>query len=169
MKGKVIVDFALQFGVKLVFNDDLLFQCEGRFFLLNSNVKSLVRDNFFYAGIYLGKVRSGKFFPSFNLLSMLIEHECNRIVIDRKASWLFICGRNIFRNSILQAYGKIRQKNHVLVLNELGECLGFGRVLAGFEEQQDNKNSVAIANVLDIGDFLRREREHKNRLDIKQR
>jgi ribosome biogenesis protein Nip4 len=158
MKGNAVIDFALQFGVKLAFNDDLLVQREGRFFLLNNNVKPLAKDNFFYAGTFLGKVRSGKFFPSFNLLLMLVKHEANRIVVDRKAGWLFICGRDIFRKSVLQTFGKIRHKEHVLVLNELGECLGFGRVLAGFEQQPD-KNILAVANVLDIGDFLRRERK----------
>jgi ribosome biogenesis protein Nip4 len=155
--SRVVVDFALQFGVKFVFNEDLLFQREGRFFLLNGNVKSFVVGDFFYAGVYLGKVRSGKFFPSFNLLSMLVGHGGNRIVVDKKAEWLFICGRDIFRKSVVQVYGKIRCGCHVLVVNGLGECLGFGRVLAGFE-QQSGKDGVAVANVLDRGDFLRRER-----------
>jgi ribosome biogenesis protein Nip4 len=157
MKGNAVVDFALQFGVKLAFNEKMLVQRDGRFFLLNNNVKALVKDNFFYAGTFLGKVRSGKFFPSFNLLSMLAKHEANCIVIDRKAGWLFICGRDVFRKSVLETHGKIRRREHVLVLNDIGECLGFGRVLAGFEQQTD-KNALAVANVLDLGDFLRRER-----------
>jgi ribosome biogenesis protein Nip4 len=166
VKAKVVVDFALQFGVKIVFNDEMLVQHDGRFFLLNSNVKSFVRDGFFCAGVFLGKVRAGKFFPSFNLLDMLAKYEANRIVVDKKAGWLFICGRDVFRNSILQVYGKIRRDGHVLVLNEFGECLGFGKVLAGFEQQKNSDNGngrggrggVAVVNVLDVGDFLRRER-----------
>jgi ribosome biogenesis protein Nip4 len=159
MKAKAVVDFGLQFGVKLVFNDDLIVEHDGRFFLLNNSVKSLVKDGFFYAGTFLGKVRSGKFFPSFILLAMLAKHEANRVVVDKNASWLFICGRDIFRKSVLQTYGKIQRSNHVLVLNEFGECLGFGRVLAGFEQQNGGKGGgVAVANVLDAGDFLRRER-----------
>jgi ribosome biogenesis protein Nip4 len=51
----------------------------------------------------------------------------------------------------------VRRNGHVLVLNEFGECLGFGRVLVGFEQQAE-KGVVAVANVLDVGDFLRRER-----------
>ncbi|MDR0797211.1 MAG: hypothetical protein LBE70_00610, partial [Nitrososphaerota archaeon] len=151
MKAKAVIDFALQFGVQLVFNDDLLVQQDGRFFLLNRNIKPFINDNFFYAGTFLGKVRSGKFFPSFNLLGMLVKQEANRVIIDKKASWLYICGRDVFKKSILQTYGKIRQNNHVLVLNEFGECLGFGRVLAGFEHQQQcgAADRTAIANVLD--------------------
>ena len=54
-------------------------------------------------------------------------------------------------------HGQIKRNCHVLVLNEFGECLGFGRVLAGVEQNAE-KNAVAVANVLDVGDFLRRER-----------
>ncbi|MGD6810477.1 MAG: PUA domain-containing protein [Candidatus Bathyarchaeia archaeon] len=157
MKAKVVEDFALQFGVKLVFNEDLLVQQDGRFFLLNSQIKPLVKGDFFYAGTFLGKVKAGKFFPSFNLLSMLAGQEANRIVVDGKAAWLFICGRDIFKKGILRTYGLVRRNGHVLVLNEFGECLGFGRVLVGFEQQAE-KGVVAVANVLDVGDFLRRER-----------
>jgi len=158
MKTRVIVDFALEFGVKLVLNEGSVVQCEGRFFLVDHSLKPLVGNNFFYAGLFLGKVRSGKFFPSFNLLSMLAKQEANRIVVDKKAAWLFICGRDIFKKSILQTRGKICRNGHVLVFNEFGECLGFGRTLVELEHQTD-KNALAVANVLDLGDFLRRERE----------
>ncbi|MCL2288366.1 MAG: hypothetical protein FWC33_04235 [Candidatus Bathyarchaeota archaeon] len=158
MKANAVVDFALQFGVKLVLNEKLLIQHDDKIFLLSSNVKALVGENFFHAGLFLGKVRAGKFFPSFNLLAILAKHEANRIIIDKKASWLFICGRNIFKKSVLRIYGKVHKNCHVLVLNEFGECLGFGRALGGLAQQTD-KDIVAVVNVLDVGDFLRRERD----------
>lgn len=157
MKARTVVDFALQFGVKIIFNEDMLVQKDGRFFLLNSRIKPLVTDDFFYAGTFLGKVKAGKFFPSFNLLSMLAREGANCVVVDRKAGWLFICGRDIFRKGVVRMRGQVRRGSHVLVLNEFGECLGFGRVMAGME-QQNEKGLVAVANVLDVGDFLRRER-----------
>jgi ribosome biogenesis protein Nip4 len=161
MRAKAVVDFARQFGIKLDFNENFLVEREGRFFLLNKQIKSvMVNDTFFSAGTFLGKIRTGKFFPSFNLLSMIATQEANRIVVDKKASWLFICGRDIFKKGILQTYGKISRNCHVLVFNEFDECLGFGRVLAGLVDQQTDKNTLAVANVLDVGDFLRRERSH---------
>jgi len=157
MKAKPVVDFALQFGVKISFNEDMLVQQEGRYYILNGTIKPLVKPDFYYAGIYLGKAKGGIFFPSFNLLSMLAKQDANRIVVDQKAGWLFICGRTILKKGIVRTHGQIRRNSHVLVLNEFGECLGFGRVLAGLEQQAE-KNAVAVANVLDVGDFLRRER-----------
>jgi len=159
MRVKVVVEFAKQFGIRLILNEELIVEREGRFFLLDSQVKLLVKDPVFYVGIFLGKVRAGKFFPSFNLLSMIATQEANRVIVDKKAGWLFICGRDIFKKGIIQIYGKIQKNCHVLVFNEFNECLGFGRVLAGIEQQTD-KNPLAVANVLDIGDFLRRERKH---------
>jgi ribosome biogenesis protein Nip4 len=159
----IINDFSLQFGVKLLLDEKLLIQQDGRFFLLNDNIKVFIKNPLFHAGICLGKVRSDKIFPSFNLLSMLAKHkEANYVIIDKQASWLFICGRDIFRKSILQTQGKIHKNEYVLILNEFKECLGFGKILDSFEqtkEEKRNKNRIAITNVLDIGDFLRRERD----------
>jgi ribosome biogenesis protein Nip4 len=155
--AKAVVDFALQFGVKISFNEDMLVQQDGRLFLLNRQIKPLVKADFFYAGTFLGKVKADKFFPSVNLLSMLAQQGANRVVVDRKAAWLFICGRDIFKKGVLRMYGQVRRGSHVLVVNEFGECLGFGRVTAGLE-QQAKRGVVAVVNVLDVGDFLRRER-----------
>ncbi|XHH09275.1 MAG: PUA domain-containing protein [Candidatus Bathyarchaeia archaeon] len=157
MKAKAVVDFGLQFGVKISFNEDMIVEQDGRFYLLNSKIKPLVKEDFFYAGTFLGKVKAGKFFPSFNLLSMLALQGANRVVVDRKAGWLFICRRDIFKKGVIRAHGQVQRNCHVLVVNEFGECLGFGRVMAGME-QKAGKGVVAVANVLDLGDFLRRER-----------
>ena len=53
-------------------------------------------------------------------------------------------------------HGSRRKGDHALVLNEFGECLGFGKIMSSLEETT-GKNKVAVRNVSDIGDFLRRE------------
>jgi ribosome biogenesis protein Nip4 len=157
LKAKAVVDFALQFGVKLGFNEDLIVQQSGRYFLLNDAIKPLVGGEFFFAGSFLGKVKEGKFFPSFILLSMLAIDGANRVVVDRKAGWLFICGRDVFKKGILKTYGSVKRNGSVLVLNEYGECLGFGKIKASLDGQA-GKTEVVVQNVSDVGDFLRRER-----------
>ncbi len=157
MKAKAVVDFAVQFGINLRFNEDLIVQQSGRYFLLNDAIKPLVQGEFYFAGAFLGKVKDGKFFPSFILLSMLAKEGANSVVVDRKAGWLFICGRDVFKKGILQTHGSIRRNSNVLVLNEFGECLGFGRIKSALDGQT-GKNEVVIQNVSDVGDFLRRER-----------
>jgi ribosome biogenesis protein Nip4 len=40
------------------------------------------------------------------------------------------------------------------MLNEFGECLGFGTIM---DILNGSEGKVAVKNVLDVGDFLRRE------------
>jgi ribosome biogenesis protein Nip4 len=157
MKAKAIANFAAQFGVEIAFNADLLLEKNGRFFLVNNNLKPFTRRDFYYAGVYLGKVKGSKFFPSFNLLNMLARKDANRVVVEGKAAWLFICGRDVLRKSIMKIYGSGKKNTNSLVLNEFGECLGFGRIIENLSGEVGD-DSVAVRNVSDIGDFLRRER-----------
>ncbi|MEM4733440.1 MAG: hypothetical protein QXD70_02805 [Candidatus Bathyarchaeia archaeon] len=148
--------FALQVGAQLSLKADLVVNKVGRYFLLNEALSRVARKDFYYAGTYLGKVKNGKFFPSFNLLAILAKGDANKVVIDEQAAWLFICGRDIFRRSIIAVYGSKKKRAHTLVINEFGECLGFGKILCSLDEKV-RADKVAVKNVLDVGDFLRRE------------
>jgi ribosome biogenesis protein Nip4 len=157
MNTRAITDFASQFGVQIALNLDLMVEKTGRFYLVNPALKPLVRQDFFSAGVYLGKAKEGKFFPSFYLLGMLAKKEANRVILDRKAAWLFICGRDVLRKSIVRVQGPGRKDTNTLVFNEFGECLGFGRIVEALRGGAVD-NGVVVRNVLDVGDFLRRER-----------
>ncbi|MEM2970964.1 MAG: hypothetical protein QW270_00875 [Candidatus Bathyarchaeia archaeon] len=153
---KVIKDFVSWFGAKISLNENFIAKRKGRYFLLNEELKKFVRENFFYAGVYLGKVKGGKFFPSFNLLRMIAEKGANKIVVDEKTAWLFICGRDIFKQGIIQVFGSKKRGDYTLILNRHGECLGFGKILHNLDEAE----GVVVKNIVDIGDFLRREKPY---------
>jgi ribosome biogenesis protein Nip4 len=153
---KAIKDFAFQCGAKLSLNPEFILNRSGRCFLVNKNLCGYIQKDFYYAGTYLGKVKKGKFFPSFNLLAILARGDANKIVVDRKAAWLFICGRDIFRRGILAVRGSRKKGGHTLVMNEFGECLGFGKIVCRLDEEAE-KTEVAVKNISDVGDFLRRE------------
>ncbi|MEM2999965.1 MAG: hypothetical protein QXX34_05530 [Candidatus Bathyarchaeia archaeon] len=153
---RAVMKFALQVGAQLVLNADFVVNKAGRYFLLNEALCKVARKDFYYAGTYLGKVKNGKFFPSFNLLAMLAKGDANKVIIDGQAAWLFICGRDIFRRSIIAMYGSRKKGAHTLVMNEFGECLGFGKIVCSLDEKVQG-DEVAVKNVLDVGDFLRRE------------
>jgi ribosome biogenesis protein Nip4 len=146
--------FASRFGGKVALNPEFIVQKENRCYLLNPAVRKVAKGRFFYAGLFLGKVEDSFFFPSFNFLNMLMPVASNKIVLDRKAAWLFICGRDLFSKGIVKAMGSKRSGDFTLVLNEFGECLGFGV----FVENWGVEGKVLVRNVLDVGDFLRRER-----------
>jgi ribosome biogenesis protein Nip4 len=153
---KAAVRFAFQLGAKIVLNADFVVEKAGRYFLLNEALQKVARKDFYYAGTYLGKVKNGKFFPSFNLLAMLARGEANKVVVGKKAAWLFICGRDVFRKGVVAVRGSRKKGDHTLVLNEFGECLGFGKIIGSLDETY-GKTGVAVRNISDIGDFLRRE------------
>lgn len=154
---KPIVDFAKRFSARLDLDKAFLLATEGRYFLVNERLKPLVRNDFYYAGVYLGKVKRGIFFPSFILLMMLAKGKANKVVVDDKTAWLFIVGRDVFKRGIVKATGSRRKGDYTLILNRHNECLGFGRLMHSLDEVQE-KNEVVVKNISDIGDFLRRER-----------
>jgi len=151
--------FASRFGAQVAFNSQFILEKNQRFYLLNPRLKKVGQSDFFYAGLYLGKLgKNGGFFPSFNLLNMLVDVVANKVVVNRRAAWLFICGRDIFYSGIVKIMGSKRKGDAVLVLNEFGECLGFGTIM---DLINASESTVAVKNVLDVGDFLRRETVEK--------
>jgi ribosome biogenesis protein Nip4 len=147
--------FASRFGTKIAFNPELIIEKSQRYYLLNPRLKRMMQSDFYCAGLYLGKVgKNGVFFPSFNLLKILVDVATNKVVLDGKTAWLFICGRDVFRTGIVNVMGSKRKGDATLVLNTFGECLGFGKIMNDLNEP---KGTVAVQNVLDLGDFLRRE------------
>ncbi len=154
---KALTAFAFKLGADFSLNAGLIVKKGGRYFLLNQKLQGLVRKDFYYAGVYLGKVKNGVFFPSFNLLAMLAKGRANKVIVDRKAAWLFICGRDVFRRGVLSMRGSRRKGDYVLVMNGFGECLGLGKILCGLDADVQGAE-VVVKNVSDLGDFLRRER-----------
>ena len=152
---KPIDDFVGRFGTRIRLDEDFVLKRQGRYFFLDENVKRLTSKDFYYAGVYLGEAKDGEFFPSFNLLNMIVQKKGNSINLEKKAEWLFICGRDVFGEGITKMAGSTKKGDYVLVLNSYGECLGFGKMLRSLNEK---KKGVAVENILDIGDFLRRER-----------
>ncbi len=108
------------------------------------DMKNKIKVQPFAIGTYLG---SGKpFHPSIAMLDWMDKRTEKYVVIDKKSAWLFLCGRDVFSNSIVKQNS---DKGQVLVKNEFGEVLGLGEFTG---------KRVAIKNLLDRGDFLRRER-----------
>ena len=154
----VVEGFARLFGAELFLNKGFVVRNGDSYFLLSQKLKNLTekRGSWLYAGTYLGKIeRNGVFHPSSSLLLIIADKAKNRITVDDKAAWLFICGRDIFKEGILKIEGSRRKGTYTLVFNRNGECLGYGRIARNLEKL---KGGLAVKNLFDIGDFLRRER-----------
>lgn len=154
---KEILNFAKNFQSDISLNEKFIIKKKNRYFLFNEKLKLHLQKDFYHVGTYLGKMKEHLFFPSFNLLAMIAKGNANKVTIDKKTEWLFICGRDIFKRGILEISKPMKKGTYTLLMNQHRECLGFGRVLCDLESEMD-PNKVAVKNISDIGDFLRRER-----------
>ena len=152
-----ILDFTAQLKSDIRLDDKFIVKKENRYFLLNNELKPYVQKEFYHAGVYLGKTKNHRFFPSLNLLAMMARGKANKITVDSKSEWLFICGRDIFKQGIIETSKPREKGEYTLVVNQHGECIGFGRLLCDHKNVKDPRR-VVVKNISDIGDFLRRER-----------
>ena len=158
---KQIIEFASRFGTNLRLDESLVAATQGRYFLLNPRTRKLAQKDFYYAGTYLGKVKNGLFFPSFILLTMIVSTEgTNKVAVDPRSEWLFIVGRDIFKQGVTKVIGSNKKGAYTIIVNQHDECLGFGRILHDLDDKEE-RHRVAVRNVSDIGDFLRRERRYE--------
>jgi len=161
MTMKEIKDFVGQFNASIPLDESRIVRNRNRYYLLSKKLKQQVPKNFFYAGAYVGAVKGASFFPSFLLLTMIAETKANKLVVDKKTAWLFICGRDIFKKGIVKG-NMLKKGDYTLILNERNECLGFGKITCNLRGETD-ANKVVVKNILDIGDFLRREKRKSKR------
>ncbi len=150
-----------QFNASIPLDESRIVRSRNRYYLLSKKLKHQVPKGFFYIGSYLGAIKGASFFPSFLLLAMIAERKANKLVIDKKTAWLFICGRDIFQQGILKE-NNLKKGDYTLIMNEHNECLGFGKIMHNLRGVPD-ANKVAVKNILDIGDFLRREKRQPRR------
>ncbi len=126
-----------------------------RIYQVSDELRDAIKDvklDSYSIGLPLGELTLKGFKPSFPLLDRM-KGTSNKVVINREAEWLFVCGRDVFKDNILK---KGDLKNTFLVVNKHNEVLGLGELM------KSNKGQM-IHNLLDRGDFLRREEKRKKK------
>lgn len=134
------------------FDFDNIIKINKKYFLINKALKELTNkldeDDVRFAGLFLGEERSKKFNASINCLALLKDKTDRWIKLNDQSSWLFICGRDVFQDS-LTSEGNSHSK--VLVLNAHDEVIGLAC--------RDKKEKNIFKNFYDIGHMLRREKK----------
>ena len=113
-----------------------------------TDVKNYVTKDIYSIGIFLGEEKND-FIPSpafIEMLSSLPESDKNKIFTNKKAEWLFLCGRSILAESMKNP-NNISSGN-VFVQNEKNENIGYGFF------KQEGKDLV-VRNLVDKGKYLR--------------
>ncbi|MDP2750536.1 MAG: hypothetical protein Q8O89_06920 [Nanoarchaeota archaeon] len=131
------------------------YQCEGHL----SRIKNSVKIKPFAAGVFLGERFRSEFRPSVALLDIISKKSDKKIFVNKKGEWLFLCGRDIFGDSVVKADFN-EEEEYVLVQNENDENLGYGVITADVKNGR-NKSKVVVKNLFDRGNFLRREKNDR--------
>jgi ribosome biogenesis protein Nip4 len=105
------------------------------------------------AGLYLGRIRGSRFVPSLALIDILSRHTEKKVFVNTKTAWLFLCGRDVFRTGIKRFNPPMKKGDLVFVQNLHDENLGLGKVQGSLTFGSE----IAVKNVMDKGDYLRRE------------
>lgn len=122
-----------------------------KYFLINSELREIEKKlpETISSGIILGESGDkGLFKPSIYLLELLSKKTKNKLFVNDKAEWLFLCGRDVLPESITKDQS---DKDIFLVQNKLDENLGFGKKVK-------QGKTYFVKPILDRGNFLRRER-----------
>lgn len=111
------------------------------------HIMSLCKEKPLRAGAFLGSKQGKQIISSINFLRILGKQSNRKIILNKKAAWLFICGRDVFAENILS---KQESSNIVLVIDEDDNVLGLAK-----------KQGNTYKNIYDVGELLRREQKKK--------
>jgi ribosome biogenesis protein Nip4 len=104
----------------------------------------------------MGEEKMG-FSPSpalLDLVSKFPDAQSKKVFINKKAEWLFLCGRNVLSDSIAKNPNRLSE-GIVLVQNENDENLGYGVF--------KREDTLIIKHVLDKGRYLRIDEKGHNK------
>ncbi|MEM4756294.1 MAG: hypothetical protein QW594_04135, partial [Candidatus Woesearchaeota archaeon] len=173
--------FLDELGIVSIHMQGVITQHKGDFLLLSQELldwtaaKPQLKE-YYFAGELLGTSMHQSFLPSIGLLLRTYLTSPYQTILNDHAAWLFTCGRDIFSDGILQS--SCSPKGYSFIVDMQRRCLGLGKKkilhpgsVQGSNtplqekekrrEQQSkvlNQPSITFLRVMDIGDFLRRER-----------
>ena len=125
--------------------------------------RALLSHRPLFSGELVAHERGDFLIPSVDLLQKIGKGDRHKVTVNAHGEWLFICGRDVFAKSIVKHTNPVTE-DRVAILNEEGECIGYGQVTAPLDTP--GKRPV-IARIFDLGDLLRRERKSKKVKDDK--
>ncbi|MHA1755105.1 MAG: PUA domain-containing protein [Candidatus Odinarchaeia archaeon] len=84
----------------------------------------------------------------------------SKIKINDKAVNLFLYGRDIFKNSVIKLPSRFRKGEYCVVIDERNQPLGLGELLYSKTVfKKIKEDAVILRNIVDLGVYLRVERE----------
>ena len=144
-------DFVRKFG-NIVLDEAKIVKIGRNYFYADNDlmkIRDAIKKDTFSIGVFIGEEKN-YFEPSPLFVEMLSKSDGTnkiKIYVNKKAEWLFLCGRSILLESISKNPHNIKE-GYVFVQNENDENLGYGLF------QQQGKDLI-VKNLLDKGKYLR--------------
>ena len=113
--------------------------------------------NLVSAGIKVGEA-GRRFRFSLEGTFFLARKEKKRVYVDGKAEMLFLYGRDVFSSSVEKVTQDVRENDIVFVCNRYGDIIGIGRARFDAKEISKKGERVAVENLVDRGEYLRKEK-----------
>ncbi|MDI6737316.1 MAG: hypothetical protein QME12_02250 [Nanoarchaeota archaeon] len=105
-------------------------------------------------GLFLGEEKDGKFSPGPALLEILAKVSGEKAFVNYIGEIDFLYGRGLKKRHITSFTGGSKEGFFKLIQNEHDENIGYGKI----SKELDSENAE-IANMLDKGDYIRREKQ----------
>ena len=103
-------------------------------------------------GLFLGEEKNEKFMPSLALLEILAKVSDEKVIVNNIGELDFLYKKDIKKRHIKGFSGGPKEGFLKLVLNESDDCIGYGKISKDLDSE-----TPELANILDRGNFLRRE------------
>lgn len=104
-------------------------------------------------GLFLGEEKEDKFMPSPALLEILAKVSEEKVVVNYIGEIDFLYGRDLKKRHITSFTGGSKEGFFKLIQNEQDENIGYGKISKPLDSETGE-----IANMLDKGDYIRREK-----------
>ncbi len=119
----------------------------------------LFKIDFVSAGIKIGEAGSRRFRFTVEGAYYLARRNKKRVYVNERGEMLFLYGRDIFRGSIVDVTGDVRENDVVFVCNRRGDILGIGRIRFDADRIWDlDDDRIVVENLVDRGEYLRKQR-----------
>src|SRR3989338_929203 len=147
----MIETFCSKFGVTGL---DFI-QIENKYYLADEKLQELnkkINRKPSLIGLYLGENKDEKFNPSMALLDIISKTTNEKVIIKDIGENDFLYGKKLRPRHVAKVEGTLKEGFLKIVVNDRNECLGLAKIkyIVG--------NEFSLKNVLDAGNYVRRER-----------
>jgi len=162
---KVISSALRAFGsIEFLENNELLVNENKEVYALSKDLVKFLelhKIDHVVAGIKVGEVGSRRFRFSLEGTFYLIKKNKKKVFVNDRGEMLFLYGRDIFAESVVDVTEDVRENDIVFVCNRRGDILGIGK--ARFDAERIKcvaKDRIVVENLLDRGEYLRKEKTY---------